>query len=529
MKRIITLLLSILLIVSQLFCVYGEEMEKYGILSVTYSDLPKREEELRVMIKDGYVYADAIQLGTRLGYQARDINGTSLSIWNQDWDNGLPVSMTQFSYHSNKVIHTVYNKMVDRYEAPCPAIRNGKGSWIPLQYAVQILNGNILMLGDTAFVTMPEKSIVDILMEVSKEASTINFDFVKDFGYTNTEMMLQTTLTHLVNQFNGLLDLDGTAWVQTAQQFFMNSSAVDQNYARKFSELLCVKSKKELEEAIKNIETFNDYLSEDGKLGVYLKSLDEKLDDDLGNWSQICEHILGEVKKGNRNVSSYNKVYVQLEQAFDRQARFLETGGAIQEIQKRMSGITEPFDRLMTIGKAVKYASDFSRQDKYVVSAAQKTLSQSSDANLISDTMRTEILSYLKKLESNPLEYAGYKFVTEDLMELAMKETGLEKLIVKKAGGPLLAWDIASEFVPFIKNKLEASDKFELALYASLVQVETYLLYLNKINSVFSQIEHISAEDIYDVTQDCYIYLKSSSYYSVIAFSLPFLQVGLCC
>ena len=98
-----------------------------------------------------------------------------------------------------------------------------------------------------------------------------------------------------------------------------------------------------------------------------------------------------------------------------------------------MSEITEPLDRLMKIGKAVKYASDFSGQDKYVVNADLKTLGQSSDTNLISDTMRTETLSYLKKLESNPLGYARYKFVTKDLMELAMKETGLEKLIVKSS------------------------------------------------------------------------------------------------
>lgn len=61
----------------------------------------------------------------------------------------------------------------------------------------------------------------------------------------------------------------------------------------------------------------------------------------------------------------------------------------------------------------------------------------------------------------------------------------------------------------FISNGLSGADNFELALYSMVFQSDTFLNYLSKRDSVFANAENITAEHMYELSQYCYIYLKS--------------------
>ena len=99
-----------------------------------------------------------------------------------------------------------------------------------MEYVLILLNSGMLIVEDTVVINMPEKNIVDIYMDIMKNNSTYLFDWGKDFGYTDFDIQTLGIATHLVNQFQGILDFDGDSWVQLLQSFCLNSSAYDKKY-----------------------------------------------------------------------------------------------------------------------------------------------------------------------------------------------------------------------------------------------------------------------------------------------------------
>jgi len=73
----------------------------------------------------------------------------------------------------------------------------------------------------------------------------------------------------------------------------------------------------------------------------------------------------------------------------------------------------------------------------------------------------------------------------------------------------LLAWDIASNTIPFISNGLSGADNYELAVYSMVFQDDVFLNYLSKRNAVFNSVNNITAKNLYNISQYCYLYLKT--------------------
>ena len=125
MRRLISLILCIAMLISSSTVVLADESteEVYNTVSVEFSDSIGNIETLQIMVKNDNVYANAKELGERLGYDVA-ISEEYVSIYNQDADETVPYGLTVFYYDSTKVGHMLFTQMVDSYEAPFETIKH---------------------------------------------------------------------------------------------------------------------------------------------------------------------------------------------------------------------------------------------------------------------------------------------------------------------------------------------------------------------------------------------------------------------
>lgn len=507
MKRIFCLLLTVALIYSSSIDLFAAESEKYVAIPVEYSDNVGNSEQLDLMVKNKNVYVNAEMIANRLGYQCGS-DDDHITIYNRE-DNDLPIAFTQFFYNSTKVNHTVFMQMLDTYEAPFPSIRNDRGSWIPLEYSLLILNSGLLILDDSILIDIPCKNIVDSYYDIMKKYTTYNFDWNKDFGYTETDWKVIGASSHISNLFNGILDFEGDSWGAMFQSFLMDSSSYDKKYGEDLALLLCGESEAEVNESIKKMELYQDILSEDGQLGEILTAYSANLDAEVGMLYENCEEILENIKEGNSSVAIYNRTYRALEDAFDKQTWFSNTGGNIIKAQKGISDLTSFLDVGLKVAEVVGYRNEFENQDEFCLSALNHYLDNSTSSATLSDEMKQSMKDYSDTLSSNMAEYSATRFFNENIDDWIVDALPINDVIGTQASIALFAWNIASNVVPFISNGLDATDKFELALYSQVFQADAYLNYLNLRNTILSSAETLSSEKLYNLSQYCFIYLKS--------------------
>lgn len=488
-----------------------ENNEEYYTIQVEYSDNTGHQESLDVMIQNDNVFVDAKMLAERLGYTFGE-NGESAVIFNKDMSNNLPFGITQFKYDSTQVSHMLFNNMVDTYEAPFASVKNNEGSWIPFEYSLLLLNSGMMLTDDAVLIDIPTKRIIDYFFDVAKNSTKYGFDWADDFGYTETDIKVLGGSSHLINVFNGLLGFDGASWATLFQQFAGSTASYDKKYGENLAMLLCTESDKELQATIDQVDMFINLLDEDGNLGRMLSSTSAVLDSQVGTLYKNCENILQKVKDGNSPLVSYNKSYQALEAALDRQTWFSNTGGNILEVQKGISSAVGKAFTVLDVGtkvlEVVGYAQEFQNQDNFSLAAFTHYLDTANDGLELPEKMKESMVDYSGALSDNIGEYMTKRF-TENVGQWIIDEIPMHEVLGIQAAGTLFAWNIASNTIPFIANGLSGADNFELALYSMVFQGDTFLNYSSKRNSVFADAGNITAENMYEISQYCYIYLKS--------------------
>ena len=397
MKKIIALFLCLFLVLNDVFLVKAENEEQYGTIQVEFSDKVGEYEVLHVMTKGNALYVNAEELIPRLGYQLNTSHDEAITIYNSE-NEALPEKFVQLFYGDVRVRNKVFTEIVDDYEAPFASVRNEQGVWVPMEYVLILLNSGMLIVEDTVVINMPEKNIVDIYMDIMKNNSTYLFDWGKDFGYTDFDIQTLGIATHLVNQFQGILDFDGDSWQQLLQSFCLNSSAYDKKYGEDISLLLCSESDGELEALKKQVSIYQNLFSTKGKLGGFLSKYSQKLDEDVGNWNEICEELEKFIKAGDTSyVRLYNKAYRLLEKAFDKQSWFLDTVGIALDTQKQMSADVPLLDVFPTIIEVIQYGEEFANQDEFSVNALEDFLQNSTEATAASEDMKNSMKDFLNR------------------------------------------------------------------------------------------------------------------------------------
>lgn len=512
MKKAISLFLVLVMMISMSVPAFAaESREEYYTIQVENSDNIGHQESLDIMIQNDNVFVDAEMLAERLGYTFGE-NGESAVILNKDTSNNLPFGITQFKYNSTQVSHMLFNNMIDTYEAPFASVKNNEGSWIPFEYSLLLFNSGMMLTDDAVLIDIPTKRIIDYFYDVAKNSTKYGFDWADDFGYTETDIKVLGGSSHLINVFNGVLGFDGASWASLFQQFAGSMDSYDKKYGENLAMLLCTESDKELQASIDQVDMFINLLDEDGNLGEMLSSTSAMLDSQVGTLYDNCEDILQKVKDGNSPLVSYNKSYQALEAAVDRQTWFSNTGGNILEVQKGISSAAGKAFTVLDVGtkvlEVVGYAQEFQNQDSFSLAAFTHYLDTANNGLELPEKMKESMVDYSDALSDNIGEYMTKRF-TENVDQWIIDEIPMHEVLGIQAAGALFAWDIASNTIPFISNGLSGADNFELALYSMVFQGDTFLNYLSKRDSVFNDADNITAEHMYELSQYCYIYLKS--------------------
>lgn len=512
MKKAISLFLVLVMMISMSVPAFAaESREEYYTIQVEYSDNIGHQESLDIMIQNDNVFVDAEMLAERLGYTFGE-DGESAVILNKDTSNNLPFGITQFKYNSTQVSHMLFNNMIDTYEAPFASVKNNEGSWIPFEYSLLLFNSGMMLTDDAVLIDIPTKRIIDYFYDVAKNSTKYGFDWADDFGYTETDIKVLGGSSHLINVFNGVLGFDGASWASLFQQFAGSMDSYDKKYGENLAMLLCTESDKELQALIDQVDMFINLLDEDGNLGEMLSSTSAMLDSQVGTLYDNCEDILQKVKDGNSPLVSYNKSYQALEAAVDRQTWFSNTGGNILEVQKGISSAAGKAFTVLDVGtkvlEVVGYAREFQNQDSFSLAAFTHYLDTANNGLELPEKMKESMVDYSDALSDNIGEYMTKRF-TENVDQWIIDEIPMHEVLGIQAAGALFAWDIASNTIPFISNGLSGADNFELALYSMVFQGDTFLNYLSKRDSVFNDADNITAEHMYELSQYCYIYLKS--------------------
>ena len=512
MKRIISLLLALVIMISTTTISFAANTdEEYYTVQVEYSDNIGHPEELNIMILNNNVFVDAKMIAERLGYTFGE-NGEGVVIYNKDTSNGLPFGITQFKYNSTQVSHMLFNKMITTYEAPFASVKNSEGSWIPLEYSLLLINSGMMITDDALRIDIPIKRIIDYFYDIAKNSEKYNFDWADDFGYTETNLKVLGGSSHLINVFNGLLGFDGASWATLFQQFAGSMASYDKKYGENLAMLLCTESDKELQASIEKVELLTDLLDVDGDLGKLLSVTSDMADFEVGTLYKQCEAVLEGVKAGNSSAVDYSRSYQALENALDRQTWFSHTGENILEVQKGVSSAAGKAFTFLDVGakvlEVVGYAQEFQNQDKFSLAALTYYLGNETGGLELPEIMKKSMIDYSDVLSSSIGEYTTKRLI-ENVDQWIIDEIPMHQVLGTQAAAVLFAWNITANTIPFIANGLSGADSFELALYSLVFQGDAFLNYLSKRDSIFADDGNITAENMYDIAQYCYIYLKS--------------------
>ena len=511
MRRLLSWGLCIALLLSSSIIVRADETttEVYNTINVEFSDKKGSTEPLKVMMQNNNVYVNAEEIGLRLGYQV-SITEKYVSIYNKEANKNVPYGMTVFYYDKAKADHMIFNKMVE-YETPFECVKNNQGIWIPLEYSLFLLNSSLLIVNDTILIDMPRKNIIDIYMDILKNNDTYLFDWFNDFGYSEQDELCIGSASHFVNLFNGLLEQDGASWVQIVQMFAMDNSSYDSRYGEAVAQLFCTYSDEELKQEIDNMERMMDNFNSEGTLGKTLLAIGKSVpsDADIGTLQENCLKLKDQIDGSNISIATYNRVYQTLENACDTTTLFEDTAGYVMDAQKEITDSTY-LKQLFTIAEVVGYAKEFQNQDEFAVEALAHFVEDTNSRSVMSNAMKEGINNYTTMLRTDIVSYSALQYLKNNYDDIIMGATDFSGSLGTEATLMLIAWDLVkSANILNIGDKIEAADMFELAMYSSIFQSDAFVSYQSIRNKTFESVDSITSENLYEVSQLCYAYLKS--------------------
>ena len=510
MKRFLSLFLSIAIVFSSVNIVNAQENVdiKYITVQVEFSDNIGTTEDLQFMAIGNNVYANAEELGTRLGYQV-SISDTNVVIANREKSGTVPYGMTVFYYDSTKISHMLFTKMAD-YEAAFESVKNEKGAWIPLEQSLLLLNSSMLIVDNTILIDMPSKNIIDIYMDILKENQKYLFDWQEDIGLSEENEDTMGKASAVVTMFNGLLDLDGDSWVQFVQSFALDSSSYDAKYGEKLAMLFCTYSDDELEQQVKEMEDLMSHFNGEGALGKAINAIDKDLDEKIDDLLKTSNELKSKIDtNNNESIVAYNKSYQALENACDKADFFSDATELYTKVGKEVSEATSFLDKFYKVAEVVGFASEFQNQDEFAVSALTKFVSDSESQSVMSKAMKESIEDYTTILQTNVAGYSAIRYLEENYDDLIFEATNLVSSLGLPAQLMLIGWDVMSDNIPFYKEGLNNADSYMLFMYANIFQADAIEAYQTLRNATFDDVENITLEKLYEVSQYCYTYLKS--------------------
>lgn len=508
MKKTICIVLIFTFLFSLSIPALSVDKSEYKTLNIEYSDKKGQLEPLNILVKNKCVYADANQLVKRLGYTIKMSDNNRIVISNLENAN-IPRMLLIFHVNDTKVEYYMVNSVYQNYSAPFAPIKDNTGIWIPLKYSLAALNCSFLIVDNIMTITMPKKTLNDVVYEVALNYSDLQFDYLEDIGYTNTDLNILTGANHLVNIFNGILTGEGESWAFLFQQFWGDFSSYDSKFGEEIVKLFCTNSDKELEALNEKVSLLNDVLSSDGKLGQALSQIKLNIDEQVDSLYGQCNAYFENIQRSNSDLSKYNTSYLQLERAFNKQTWFSNTGEVILDVQKDIESATKTLDIIGKVADVTSYLQEFSNKDNYSVSSLLNYLSACPSSSILRKDFISELVRHAQLFNSNIVSYSIAKYIEDNIMDWIKKGFKVSEQLGAQGNLLLLAWNIAAATIPFIKNGLSSADSFELSLYSMMLQSDSFSSYVTLREHFFSSEDIATATNVYKVSQYLYIYLKT--------------------
>ena len=511
MKRVISFFLCAIMLMSSTYTALAKETTdiSYNTLSVEFSDNLGTTEELNVMVTEEHLYVDAEQLGDRLGYQV-EVGNEYVAIYNKNFSNTVPYGLTTFYYDSTKVRHMLFNKMVD-YEAPFKIIKNSDGVWIPFEFSLLLLNSSDVVLDNQVHIEMPQKNIVDIYMDILKNNDRYLFDWKSDAGASEGSIFAMGTGAYFVQVFSGILDKDGASWSQLIDSFYLKMDSYDRKYAESFARMFCTYSDEELTLNAKAMKEKMKPFNGDNWVAKSIKKVDDIIDDNIGDLSEKTADLKKKIDVENgTSVAKFNKSYQELDKMCNTADYFSDMTDPFLTASKEFKNVTSFLDVFYKISEVIGYASEFKNQDEFAVKSLDTLIKNSDSSCVMSKAMKDSMGDYKKTLETDIVAYSAYNYLMNNMTDLFTDTIDISTTILDMDSKLyLLAWDIAKGAIPLVKNSLSNTDCFLQSMYAGIIQSDTFSTYINKRNVVFGDAKNITPENLYELSQYCYAYLKS--------------------
>ena len=511
MKRVISFFLCAIMLMSSTYTALAKETTdiSYNTLSVEFSDKLGTTEELNVMVTEEHLYVDAEQLGDRLGYQV-EVGNEYVAIYNKNFSNTVPYGLTTFYYDSTKVRHMLFNKMVD-YEAPFKIVKNSDGVWIPFEFSLLLLNSSDVVLDNQVHIEMPQKNIVDIYMDILKNNDRYLFDWKSDAGASEGSIFAMGTGAYFVQVFSGILDKDGASWSQLIDSFYLKMDSYDRKYAESFARMFCTYSDEELTLNAKAMKEKMKPFNGDNWVAKSIKKVDDIIDDNIGDLSEKTADLKKKIDAENgTSVAKFNKSYQELDKMCNTADYFSDMTDPFLTASKEFKNVTSFLDVFYKISEVIGYASEFKNQDEFAVKSLDTLIKKSDSSCVMSKAMKDSMGDYKKTLETDIVAYSAYNYLMNNMTDLFTDTIDISTTILDMDSKLyLLAWDIAKGAIPLVKNSLSNTDCFLQSMYAGIIQSDTFSTYINKRNVVFGDAKNITPENLYELSQYCYAYLKS--------------------
>ena len=511
MKRVISFFLCVIMLMSSTYTALAKETTdiSYNTLSVEFSDNLGTTEELNVMVTEEHLYVDAEQLGDRLGYQV-EVGNEYVAIYNKNFSNTVPYGLTTFYYDSTKVRHMLFNKMVD-YEAPFKIIKNSDGVWIPFEFSLLLLNSSDVVLDNQVHIEMPQKNIVDIYMDILKNNDRYLFDWKSDAGASEGSIFAMGTGAYFVQVFSGILDKDGASWSQLIDSFYLKMDSYDRKYAESFARMFCTYSDEELTLNAKAMKEKMKPFNGDNWVAKSIKKVDDIIDDNIGDLSEKTADLKKKIDVENgTSVAKFNKSYQELDKMCNTADYFSNMTDPFLTASKEFKNVTSFLDVFYKISEVIGYASEFKNQDEFAVKSLDTLIKKSDSSCVMSKAMKDSMGDYKKTLETDIVAYSAYNYLMNNMTDLFTDTIDISTTILDMDSKLyLLARDIAKGAIPLVKNSLSNTDCFLQSMYAGIIQSDTFSTYINKRNVVFGDAKNITPENLYELSQYCYAYLKS--------------------
>ena len=511
MKRVISFFLCAIMLMSSTYTALAKETTdiSYNTLSVEFSDNLGTAEDLNVMVTEEHLYVDAEQLGDRLGYQV-EVGNEYVAIYNKNFSNTVPYGLTTFYYDSKKVRHMLFNKMVD-YEAPFKIVKNSDGVWIPFEFSLLLLNSSDVVLDNQVHIEMPQKNIVDIYMDILKNNDRYLFDWKSDAGASEGSIFAMGTGAYFVQVFSGILDKDGASWSQLIDSFYLKMDSYDRKYAESFARMFCTYSDEELTLNAKAMKEKMKPFNGDNWVAKSIKKVDDIIDDNIGDLSEKTADLKKKIDVENgTSVAKFNKSYQELDKMCNTADYFSDMTDPFLTASKEFKNVTSFLDVFYKVSEVIGYASEFKNQDEFAVKSLDILIKNSDSSCVMSKAMKDSMGDYKKTLETDIVAYSAYNYLMNNMTDLFTDTIDISTTILDMDSKLyLLAWDIAKGAIPLVKNSLSNTDCFLQSMYAGIIQSDTFSTYINKRNVVFGDAKNITPENLYELSQYCYAYLKS--------------------